>query len=175
MVCHNTQGLFRKVVCFLFGQTLLLPGALPTQLQDFILTVVEFHRIPVGLFPPACLCPCGNPVLSYIDCWSLTIMTDIVVSSANPMRLLSVVDWSSLINILKRTCIRTDTCSVPLFIGLQVENLAHLWHFSKFNFFNFRGWRADKNRQIVHKTKWDLRLSSNSYSNSLEFILLINS
>lgn len=89
--------------------------------------------------PPACLCPYGKPVLNYIDCWSLTIMTDILVLSANPVRLLSVIDWSSLINTLKRTCIRTDICSTPLVTGLQVESLAHLWLFS--NFFFFQWWK----------------------------------
>lgn len=70
------------------------------------------------LILPACVCPYGKPVLDYVDCWCLTVMTDILVSSANPVRLLSIIDWSSLINTLKRTCIRIDICSIPLVTAL---------------------------------------------------------
>lgn len=51
--------------------------------------------------------------------WLLVLdYNDILVSSANQVRLFSVFDWGSLINMLKRTCTRTDTCSAPLVTGL---------------------------------------------------------
>lgn len=129
-VCHSTQALFSRALRY---ETVLLPRALPTQLQDFTLTLADFHRIPVASFLQLVCVPMAS-----LSSTILTIMTDILVLSANPVGLLSVIDWSSLINTLKRTCIRTDICSTPLVTGLQVESLAHLWLFS--NFF-FQWWK----------------------------------
>lgn len=46
-VCHNTQALFSRALRY---QTVLLPRALPTQLQDFTLTLADFHWISVAPF-----------------------------------------------------------------------------------------------------------------------------
>lgn len=131
-VCCLPQrtGIFSRVLCY---QTLLLPGSLPTQLRTLHWPLLSFtgfllaHSSSLSVSPWQ---PCPQLywllVLDNND-WHWGVI-------CKPMRLLSAIEWSSLINILKRTCIRTDTCSVSLVTGLQVQNLTHLWLFSKFFF-----------------------------------------